>query len=375
MSAAARGDGWRLPADFEPHECTWLAWPHDDIYAGYQLKYEKTWLELVAALARHELVRICVQDARRAEHVRHQLEFFGIGTGNVELHEIPTNDLWICDHGPLVVVNEAGERAIVNWKFNGWGERFPYDLDARVPRIVAEKFGLPRLDAETTLESGHEVNGKGSLIVTRTSVLNQNRNPGISQEQVEEEFRKLLGVTNTIWLTGMDGNDPELGPEETDCHVDALCRFVNEDTVLYGWPEEYEAGDPAFRRVFQTYLNELHDACNEAGKPLTLLPVPAPRYPIYSTSVVGATRHISQRGRGVLAACGPNMWYCGYLDWHVANGVVLVPIVGDQNDARALAVIAEHFPGREVVGIDCRVIQEGGGGIHCVTKGQAAAPA
>ena len=367
--------GWRMPADFEPHECTWMAWPNEHHHPGNTLKYERSFLEIAGALKRYEPLRICAYDDAQADHIHHQFEYLGLGTDNVETLVIPTDDIWICDGGPLVVVNDAGERAVVNWRLNGWGERYPYDLDAQIPRIVAERLGLPLLEARTTLESGHEVNGTGSLLVTRSSVLNANRNPQLTQAEVEAEFAKFLGVSHTIWLTGVDGDDPVLGPEETDCHIDLLCRFVNPDTVLYGWHEQYDAGDPAFQRVFQVMLDELRGARTEADKPLNLVPVPAPKHPVYSTNPLAAVGHITSAGRGVLAACGPAMWYCGYMDWHVANGVVLVPILGDVNDDRALGVIREHFPGRDVIGIDGRTIMEGGGGFHCITKPQAAAPA
>ena len=373
MSAA--NHGWRMPADFEKHECTWFFWPSEHHHARYTLKYERSFLELTAALKRYEPVRICANDEEQADHIHHQLSYLGIGTDNVEIFVIPTNDIWVCDSGPLVVVSEAGERAIVNWKFNGWGERYPYDLDAQVPRTVAEQYGLPLLDAKTTVETGFEVNGTGSLLITRTSVLNANRNPDLSQQEIEAEFEAFLGVTNPIWLSGVDGNDPVLGPEETDCHIDLMCRFVNEDTVLYGWHEQVDESDPAFQRVFSVMLDELRNARTEADKPLNLAPVPAPRHPVYSTNSLGAVGHIRDAGRGVLAACGPNLWYAGYMDWHVANGVVLVPLLGDINDERALAIIGEHFPGRDVIGIDGRTIMEGGGGFHCVTKPQPATPA
>ncbi len=272
MSGAS--GGWRMPADFEHHECTWMAWPNLQHHARYTLKYERSFLDLTAALKRYEPVRICANDEEQSDHIHHQLSYLGLGTDNVEIFGIPTNDIWVCDSGPLVVVNEAGERAVVNWRFNGWGGRYRSDLDDEMPRIAAEKLGLPLLHAKTTVETGFEVNGKGSLLITRTSVLNPNRNPDLSQPEIEAEFEEFLGVTNPIWLTGVDGNDPVLGPEETDCHIDLMCRFANEDTVLYGWHEQVDESDPAFQRVFSVMLDELRNARSEADKPLNLVPVP-----------------------------------------------------------------------------------------------------
>jgi agmatine deiminase len=373
MSAA--NIGWRMPADFEPQECTWMFWPNQQHHLRYTLKYERTFLELAAALKRYELVRICACDDAQVEHIEHQLDYLGLGLDNIEIFVIPTNDIWVCDSGPLVVLNEQGERAIANFQFNGWGGRYSSNLDNEIPRLVAERLGIPLLDAKTTVETGFEVNGTGSLLITRTSVLNPNRNPQLDQKDVEAEFRDLLGVTNTIWISGMDGNDPVLGPEETDCHIDMLCRFVNEDTVLYGWHDQFDASDPAQQRVFAVMLDELRNARNEADRPLNLVPVPAPKSAVYSTNSTAAVGHITKTGRGVLGACGPNMWYSGYMDWHVANGVVVLPILGDENDERAAAIIGEHFPERDIVCIDGRTIMEGGGGFHCITKPQAALPA
>jgi agmatine deiminase len=170
----------------------------------------------------------------------------------------------------------------------------------------------------------------------------------------------------------MDGQDPELG-DETDCHIDLLCRFVNENTVLYGWPDEEDEADPLFRRLLKPALGELRQAVTASGKTLELVPVPVPMSPMYSTTRIGVVQSILEGGRarlgtgqGAIGNC------CGYLDWHVANDVVLLPFFGDENDERAMAIIGEHFPGREVVGIDGRLLLEGGGGIHCVAKEQPA---
>jgi agmatine deiminase len=208
--------------------------------------------------------------------------------------------------------------------------------------------------------------------VTRTSILNPNRNPNLTEEQATEILKKYLGLKNVIWLSGMDGEDPELG-DETDCHVDLLCRFVSENTVLYGWPDEENQDDPLFRRLLKPARDELREAVTASGKPLDLVPVPVPMSPMYSTTRIGAVQDIIKAGRARLgtgrAAIGN---CCGYLDWHVANSVVLLPIFGDENDDRAISIITEHFPGREIVSIDCRLLLEGGGGIHCVTKEQPA---
>lgn len=364
-------EDFRMRAEWEPHEGTWLAWPHEKFYPGHQMKLERIWLEITAALHEHENVHIIVPDESRRDHVEHQLKFFDIGLDRIDFHEIETNDYWICDNGPLFVVDEEGKQAIVNWRFNGWGGRYPHDLDSQIALKVAKKLSLPVFEAPVVLETGFEVNGQGTLIITESSVLNPNRNPGLSKEQVEEQLKRFLGLKKVIWVPGMDGNDPEFGSEETDGHIDLQCRFVDESTVVYGWPDNVDEGSPFYKRVLKVTLDILENATTESGKPLTLIPMPMPKHPFYSTSHAGAVKHISATQRAMLAAPASGLGvYCAYLDWHVANDVVLAPIYGDENDLRAMSIIGEQFPGREVVGIDSRSLLEGGGIIHCVTKEQ-----
>ena len=197
---------------------------------------------------------------------------------------------------------------------------------------------------------------------TRTSIINPNRNPGKSQDDIEEIIKQYLGIKHFIWLTGMSGDDPELGPEDTDCHIDGSARFVDESTVLYLWSDDETSS--VFRRVLKVHYDELRSATTESGKPLTLIPLPAPKYPIYPTTHIGVGGGLTKTTEFTDIGMGT---YCNYL---VANGVVLVPIYGDANDDRALKIIGEQFPGRDVIGIDVRVIAENGGMIHCVTQQQ-----
>lgn len=354
-------EDFHMIAEWEAHEGTWLQWPHDDQWPGYQLEQEKTWLLLLEALHEHENVHIIIQDERRREHVEQQLEFFAIGLENIDFHIIPTNDVWVCDDAPAFVVNKERRLALVNWRFNGWGDRYEHEMDNLVPLRVAKELGMPAFSPPLTLEGGFELNGKGTLMATRSSIINPNRNPGKTQEDIEKIIKKYLGVKHFIWLTGMSGDDPELGPEDTDCHVDLEARFVNASTVLYSWPEDRTSA--WFRRVTRIHIEELKEATTESGKPLTLIPMPGPKHPFSRASKIETA--------GIRAKLARSQEMIGgYLDWHVANGVVLVPVYGDTNDDRALKIVGEHFPHRDVVGIDCRGVWENGGGIHCITKTQ-----
>lgn len=357
-------EDFHMPAEWEEHEGTWLQWPHDDQRPGYQLKHEKTWLGIVDALHIHENVHIVVQDERRREHIEQQLKFFGIGLRNIDFHIIPTNDIWARDNGPIFVLNKEGKLAITNWEFNGWGGRYEHEIDNHVPsKIGKELSSIPVFSPPMVLEGGAvEVNGKGTFMATLTSIINPNRNPGMTQQDKEAIIKKYLGIRHFIWLSGMSGDDPELGPEDTDCHIDGSARFVNESTVLYNWSDD--EANPEFRRVLKVHYEELKNATTESGKSLTLVPLPNTKYPVYSTSHIGEGGNLAKSSEAIEIGRGS---YCNYL---VANGVVLVPIYGDINDDPALKIIGEQFPNREIIGINSTSLIENGGMIHCVTQQQ-----
>ncbi len=355
-------EDFHMPAEWEEHEGTWLQWPHDDQWPGYQLKLEKTWLEMVDALHEHENVHIIVQDERRREHVEQQLKFFGIGLENVDFHIIPTNDVWARDNGPIFVVNKEGNLALTNWRFNGWGSRYEHEIDNHVPPRIAKKSFLPIFSPPMVLEGGAvEVNGKGTFMATRTSIINPNRNPGKNQENIEEIIKQYLGIKHFVWLTGAQTDDPGMGwVSDTDTHIDGSARFVNESTVLYAWAED--EAEPRYSMLKKHY-EELQDATTESGKPLTLVPLPLPKGGVYSTSKVGS-------GGGITKSSGSAYTVAEYPNFLIANGVVVVPVFGNVNDDRAKRIIGEQFPGREIIGINCVALVENGGMIHCVTQQQ-----
>ncbi len=358
---------FRMPADFERQGATWLVWPHDytwkgEGYTSYQLKLERQWIKMADILTRYgNKANIIVQDGRIRDHADHMLTYYGVDMKKVEYFEISSDDIWICDPSPAFSVNAKGEMIGINWTFNGWGGRYPSENDNKIAPLMCEKLGIPYFSPPLCLESGHELNGKGTFIATRTSIINPNRNPHLNQQEVEKILKTYIGVKHFIWLSGMSGDDPELGPEDTDCHIDLETRFVNENTLLYRWPED-ESG-PWFERVTKVHMEELKNAVTESGKKIEIVKVPAPKNTYWTTENVG--------GGGGMQALGARKECMGsYLDWHVANGVVMVPVYGDVNDERALKIIQEHFPGRDVIGMDIREIWENGGGNHCVTKAQ-----
>jgi agmatine deiminase len=345
-----------MPAEWQPHEGTWLQWPHDKPEKGLQLKLERTWIKMVEALHTNERVHIIVCDERQRDHVAYQLQFFGVGLENVDLHLIQTDDFWARDNGPIFVIDDHGDLAITDWLFNGWGERYPYELDNQVPSLIGKKLSIPVIKPPMVLEGGAvEVNGRGTFLATRTSIIDPHRNPGQSQEAIEAILSHHLGVRHFIWLSGAGRGECEKWGGETDSHIDGTARFTEDSTVLFNWTDD--TSDPRFAGL-QKAERELREAVTESGKALTLVPLPVPQGGVYRTSPKKHDWHAS----GLAPA--------SYANYYVANGVVLFPVFGNANDERAIAIVSEQFPDRKLVPIECVGLVEGGGMIHCVTQQQ-----
>jgi len=348
---------YHMPAEWEPHEGTWLIWPHNDTNDGSQLHLEHLWLKMTMALHRHETVHIIVSDERRRDHLQHQLTYYGLNESYIDVRVFPNDDVWVRDCGPIFLMNDHGELAVTEWNFNGWGGRYPYKKDRLVPARTAEALSLPMFTAPITLEGGAiEVNGKGTLIATRSSIINPNRNLGRSQDEIETAIKDYLGIQHIIWLSGAPREFCDLVGSDTDLHVDGYARFTDESTLLYSWTDD-ETNN--FYPYLKQHRDELRNASTESGKPLTLVPLPKPENEMYSTL------HSS--------TCPPfdSILSLGtYANFYIANNMVLVPVYGDVNDARAKSIIAEHFPGREIIGIPAWATAELGGMMHCVTQQQ-----
>ena len=351
--------GYRIHAEWEPHEGTWLQWPQDNFYHGYELKLERIWLKMVEALHEHEKVHLIVNGEKQQEHIVHQLEYHNIGLKNIDFHIIPTNDVWARDNGPIFVVNEAGETAITDWTFNGWGGRYEFDLDDKVPAAIGAKLDIPVFNAPMVLEAGAvSVNGNGTFLATRTSIIDSYRNPEMNQDEIERILSQYLGVDHFIWLAGAGRGECDLWGDETDSHIDIVARFTDETTVLYNWTDD--ESDPRYE-MMRTSLHELKAATTESGKALTLVPLPLPE--VHQTTWMVKTERMAKWRKSTLADGA----YSNYL---VANGVVLVPVYGHRNDEAGLKIISEHFPNREVIGIEVVALVEHGGAIGCVTQPQ-----
>jgi agmatine deiminase len=345
QSILPREAGYRMPAEWEPHEATWLSWPHK--LESWPDKFEpvpQIFVEIVKYLCPHERVNINVKDVEMEEAVKSLLRAGSVPVANVQFHHIPTNDAWARDHGPIFITrqnNSRSELAIVDWKFNAWGGKYPpYDLDDVVPTRIAERFNLPLFTPDIIMEGGSiDVNGKGTLLTTESCLLNKNRNPHLNKEQIEEYLKTYLGVTHILWLgDGIVGDD-------TDGHIDDLTRFVNPTTLVTVL--EDDPSDENYELLLENY-SRLQSMKDQDGKPFNIVTLPMP----------GVIEFQEQR----LPA--------SYANFYIANNVVLVPTYNHANDKTAISTLQSLFPNRRVVGIDCTDLVWGLGAIHCVTQQQ-----
>jgi agmatine deiminase len=340
--------GYRMPAEWEPHEATWLSWPHNrDSWPGVFEGVEPAMAKFVGALAECEPVHVNVLDAEHEAHVR-KIVAVTTPLERLTFHCIPTNDAWARDHGAVVVTRAAAEapRLAVDFDYNAWGGKYPpFDRDREVGRQMAEALGVPRFaQPKVVLEGGSiEVDGAGALLTTEQCLLNPNRNPTLTRAAIEELLRGAFGVTEVLWLgDGIEGDD-------TDGHIDDLTRFVALGTVVTVIEPNRHDPNHAPLAANRRRLAELA----VRGRPLDIveLPMPEPQY------------------------LEDQRLPASYANFYIANGAVLVPVFGCPQDAAALSILEACFPQRRVVGVDCRVLVAGLGTLHCLTQQIPAVPA
>ena len=325
---------WRMPAEWEPHERCLMAWPtRAELWGAHVERARREYARTAAAIAAFEPVTM-VAAPGQGSTAR------AACSSAVEVVELPINDSWLRDSGPIMVVDDAGGRRGIDFAFNSWGERFlPYDLDAAVGAELLTLLEIPRIASPMVLEGGAiTVDGEGTLITTEQCLLHPNRNPGMAREQIEQELAARLGITKVIWLAWGGFEDAH-----TDGHVDGVCTFVRPGVVL-----AQTCHDPANPNypLMQRNREILADARDARGRPLEVIELPHIPY--------------FELDGEPLASSYPN--------FYVANGGVVVPTAEHALDREALAIISAAFPDREVVGVPSRVIAYGGGGTHCITQ-------
>lgn len=335
--------GYRWPAEWEPHEGTWLSWPHRRAtWPGDFDAVPPRFAEFARALAKFEPVHILAGGtAVLAEAQR----LVGAVPG-VTLHDIPTDDAWCRDHGPTFLAGPSPlPPALVDWQFNSWGGKYlPFERDNDVPRRVAELLHYRRFEPGLVLEGGSiEGNGLGTLLTTTSCLLNPNRNPGRSRLEVEQRLSDYLGARKILWLEGA-----ELAGDDTDGHVDQLARFVDSRTVVVAWEDDpSDINFPPLRRIF----DQLQQMTDQDGQPLRIVPLrqPEPKF------------HLGRANERLPAS------YCNFC---FVNGGVIVPTFDDPRDAEALATLERLIPDRQIVGVRALELVWGLGACHCLSQQQ-----
>jgi len=338
--------GYYMPAEWRRHDSTWLVWPKDpETWPNRVPQVEEIFVQMMAALTPHEVVNLLVDDAPTEASVRARCTF--ATAGNIRFHQIITVDSWIRDYGPNFLVNGQGTPAYNDWTFNAWGNKYEeLKKDDRVPTRLQNILSAQRFEPGIVLEGGSiEVNGAGVVLTTEQCLLNPNRNPGLARTEIEEYLKDYLGVAKVLWLReGIVGDD-------TDGHIDDIARFVNATTIVCA--VEDDRSDANYE-ILQENLKRLAHMTDAKGRSFEIVTLPMP-------GIVGGESTDSRNLERLPAS---------YANFYIANGVVLAPIFGHENDARALEIIQRLFSDREVVGINCEPLVWGMGTIHCVTQQQ-----
>ena len=330
-----------FPHEGIQHEGTWLQWPHDKTYEGSIEAYEPIWIEMTKGLVKGENVHLIVYDETEKERVKTILSNEDIDMSKVDFFVFPTDDVWIRDNGPIFVYDKDDNLLIENWKFNGWGNKAPYKKDNLIPTKISDATGIPKIDIEMVMEGGAlELDGNGTCISTLSCVNNDNRTSDFTLEEIEEYLTQYYGVTNFIWLDGVAGMDI------TDNHIDGMMKFFNEKIIIADSefdlnPDELSDDDDVKKLLTATNIND------------------AP----YEFVFLPSTKDVVVEVEGE--------WMKGsYLNFYVANEVVLVPNYNDENDKITNKILQELYTDKEIIGIDVRNLFADGGMIHCVTQQQ-----
>ncbi|MFF7300080.1 agmatine deiminase family protein [Streptomyces sp. NPDC008265] len=337
---------FRMPAEWSPHEGCLMAWPtRVDLWGSVLADVKEEYAAVARAIAEFEPVTMVAPPGHGADARAH--------CGDEEaitVVELPLDDSWFRDSAPLFVLDGAGNRAGVDFRFNAWGRKHhPFDSDDRISGLLLDHLGIDRIASGMILEGGAvTVDGEGTLITTEQCLLHPNRNPGMSRDEIEAELKARLGVTKVVWLPYGGLLDTE-----TDGHVDGVCAFAAPGTVVVSLPDDPDHPDHARMRANRAVLEATTDA---RGRRLEIIDVP-------------------QTAFTDLADLADGTIEVSYLNYYIANGGVVVPVAGLPQDEAALAVIASAHPGRKVVGVRALAIAFGGGGVHCITQQIPAVPA
>lgn len=334
--------GYYFPAEFVPHKSTWLSWPHKEAsWPGRISSIFPAYTSFIKALTRFELVNINVCDALMQKNATDMLLAAGTDMNKVAFYLHPTNDAWCRDHGPAFLLNkfDPSKKAIVDWNYNAWGNKYPpFDLDDVIPTLIGKELGIPVFNPGIVMEGGSvDFNGAGTVITSTACLLNPNRNPHLSKSEIEQYVMDYYGQEQVLWV------DEGIVGDDTDGHIDDTVRFVNEDTVITVI-EENKADDNY--ELLQHNLKQLKQMRVISGKQLNIIEIPMPDPVI----------------------CEEQLLPASYANFYIANQQVIVPTYRCDKDEKALGLIQSCFPEREIVGIDSTDIIWGLGSFHCLSQ-------
>lgn len=337
---------FRMPAEWSRHTATQLHWPSNPkTWPGERLeRVEQVYCRIIEELHFFEPIHLFVEDLDTRNRVMQILSLKAVDLDRIIIHQQKINDVWARDCGPIFVRDDSGENVILDWGFNAWGEKYPpWEDDNALPKYVADKFGIKRVEPGMILEGGSiDVNGEGALLTTESVLLNENRNPHLSKSDIEEKLARYLGVNQIIWLKkGLAGDD-------TDGHIDDITRWLNANTVLTMVCED---PDDVNYVTLQENLEILKGITLKNGQKLNIETLQLPKTKIEGTTVDGS-----------------EFVPASYANFYIANGAVLVPLYDKSYDKQALELFNQYFPGRKVIGISCNDLVWGQGSIHCITQ-------
>jgi agmatine deiminase len=355
LASTPAADGYRMPGEFEPHSGCWIAWPErpDNWRLGAR-PAQQAYAAVAEAINVSEPVTVAVSDAQ-FEHCRSLL------SPSIRVVEVSTDDAWIRDMGPTFLLDGSGGRRGVDWRFNAWGGLkgglyFPWDRDERVARKVLEVEGAERYRAPIVLEGGSiHVDGEGTVISTEECLLNPNRNPELSREEIEQALFDHLGAEKVIWLGQGVYND------ETDGHVDNLACFARPGVVLLTSCEDESDPQHAISRDAQERLEAATDA---RGRPIEVIRLPSPGPVTITEEEAGGVDAVE----GSLPRRAGDRLAASYTNFYIATTRIVYPLLDERHDEHAGEVLQACFPEREIVGVPAREILLGGGNIHCITQ-------
>lgn len=336
-----REQGYFFPAEFSPHEATWLSWPHkEESWPGKIDVIFPVYAEFVMRVAEGEKVNINVADeAMKLEAMAH-LQKINTDLINIYFFFHPTNDAWCRDHGPAFLINSnEKKKMVVKWNYNAWGGKYPpFDLDNEIPISIARQLQLPVAKPGIVMEGGSvDFNGKGTVLTTTSCLLNKNRNPHLSQQQIEKYLIDYYGVTNVLWLgDGIAGDD-------TDGHIDDITRFVNEETVVTVIEEN--KADENYKPLKEN-VKTLEKMKLENGRSIKIIELPMPSPVVYEGQRLPAS----------------------YANFYISNRYVVTPVFNCMQDDKALSILQKCFPDRKVIGLDSTDIIWGLGSFHCLSQ-------